>query len=154
MFAAEGWSFRRAVSADADEIGRLVRAVYAKYVPIMGREPQPMTVDYGVAVRDHQVWVLLDGERLLAALVLVADAEGFLLENVAIAAELQGTGFGSRLLAFAEAEAARQGFAEIRLYTNEKMGGNVAFYGRRGYEETHREPFGATQVVHMKKRVA
>lgn len=154
MFDAEGWHLRPAVAADATPIRSLVRTVYAKYVPSMGRESRPMTADYDVAVRDHQVWVLLDGDRLLAALVLVADSESFLLENIAISEDMQGKGVGGRMLAFAEAEAARQGYSEILLYTNEKMVDNVGYYARRGYTETHREPFGETLVIHMKKRVA
>jgi ribosomal protein S18 acetylase RimI-like enzyme len=42
------------------------------------------------------------------------------------------------LLAFAEEEARRCGLPEIRLYTNEAMTENIAYYPRRGYTETHR----------------
>lgn len=154
MFAAEGWSFRRAVIGDAARVRDLVRAVYGKYVAAMGRESRPMTADYKAAIENHQVWVVEDGGEMLAVLVLIAEPDAMTLENVAVSERLQGRGVGSRLLVFAEAEAARQGYDQILLYTNEMMGDNAAYYARRGYEETHRETFASTQVIHMKKRVA
>jgi N-acetylglutamate synthase-like GNAT family acetyltransferase len=154
MFAVEGWSLRRAVIGDAGRARDLVRAVYGKYVAAMGRESRPMTADYKAAIENHQVWIVEDGGEMLAVLVLIAEPDAMILENVAVSERLQGRGVGSRLLVFAEAEAARQGYDEVLLYTNEMMGDNAAYYARRGYEETHREPFASTQVIHMKKRVA
>ena len=113
-----------------------------------------MTADYIAVIENHQVWIVEEGGEILAALVLVAEPDAMTLENVAVSERLQGRGVGSRLLVFAEAEAARQGYDEILLYTNEMMGDNAAHYARRGYEATHREPFASTQVTHMKKRVA
>ena len=113
-----------------------------------------MTADYDAAIRDNQVWVLENEDQILAALVLVAEPVSFPLENIANAEDIQGTGVGGWILAFAESRAARKGYAEIVLYTNEKMGDNTGFYARRGYSETHREPFGDTMVIHMKKQVA
>ena len=154
MFEDKDWAFRRATEADADAVRDLVRAVYGKYVAAMGRESRPMTADYIAAIENHQVWIVEEGGEILAVLVLIAEPDAMTLENVAVSERLQGRGVGSRLLVFAEAEAARQGYDEILLYTNEMMGDNAAYYARRGYEETHREPFASTQVIHMKKRVA
>ena len=46
---------RRAGPADAAAVRELTRAAYAKWVPVIGREPRPMTADYDMAVRDHLV---------------------------------------------------------------------------------------------------
>jgi GNAT superfamily N-acetyltransferase len=48
----------------------------------------------------------------------------------------QGSGLGRRLLAFAEAEALRRGYCEIRLYTHQTMVENQRLYTSIGYEET------------------
>jgi GNAT superfamily N-acetyltransferase len=42
------------------------------------------------------------------------------------------------LLALAEEQARGLGLGEIRLYTNEAMTENLAYYPRHGYAETHR----------------
>ncbi len=50
----------------------------------------------------------------------------------------QGLGVGGRLLRLAEEQALARGLREVRLYTNEAMTENLAYYLRRGYSETHR----------------
>ena len=45
---------RPAEPADAAAIRDIVRAAYAGWVPVIGREPLPMRADYDKAVREHQ----------------------------------------------------------------------------------------------------
>lgn len=146
-----GSKFRPATATDADAVRKLTRTVYAKYVPLMGREPLTMTVDQAAAISDHQVWVLeIDGE-LVASLELIPEEEFLVVENVAVSEAFQGLGIGRRLMVFAEAEARRQGFKQLRLYTNETMAENIAMYERLGYTITRREPHLGTDIVHMHK---
>lgn len=42
------------------------------------------------------------------------------------------------MLDFADAQAREHGLAEVRLYTNEAMTENLAYYPRHGYVETRR----------------
>ena len=66
---------RRATPADAGAVRDLTRAAYAKWVPVIDREPKPMTADYGVAIRDHMVELLhLDGE-LIAVIEMQSKVE-------------------------------------------------------------------------------
>lgn len=149
-----GWEFRRAEPEEAAEIRALVRAVYAKYVVALGREPLPMVADYGIAVRDHQLWVLRDKGELIAVLELIPAADHLLIENIAVAEDRQGKGIGRRLLQFAEQEAVHQGYGELRLYTNAAMAGDVARYQSMGYRKYKREPIGKSAVVHLRKPLA
>jgi hypothetical protein len=57
---------RQGVAADASAIRELTREAYAKWVPLIGREPKPMTADYAEAIRDHR-FDLLHLERKLVA---------------------------------------------------------------------------------------
>ena len=48
--------------ADIGAIRDLTRAAYAKWVPLIGREPRPMTADYEAAIlRDRFDLIYLDG---------------------------------------------------------------------------------------------
>ncbi len=67
--------------------------------------------------------------------------------------EGQGKGYGRALIEFAEAEARRRGFAEIRLYTHEMMTENIALYTRIGFEETHRVSEKGYDRVYMTKQL-
>jgi hypothetical protein len=49
---------RRAGPADAADIRELVRSAYAKWIPVIGREPVPMAADYDQAVRENMVDLL------------------------------------------------------------------------------------------------
>jgi hypothetical protein len=44
---------RRATPADAAAVRDLTRAAYAKWIPLIGREPKPMTANYERATVDH-----------------------------------------------------------------------------------------------------
>lgn len=147
-------SLRRARPADAAAIAGLVDRAYEKYLPRIGRPPAPMLADYPDVVRRHQVWVAEESGAIVAALVLIPEADTLLLDNIAVDPAHQGGGLGRRLMAFAESEASRQGYASVRLYTNEKMTENIAFYARLGYRETGREVLRERHVVHMRKEFA
>jgi hypothetical protein len=56
---------RRAEAGDAAAVLALTRAAYAKWVPLIGREPKPMGADYQRAVVEHRIDLLeRDGELL------------------------------------------------------------------------------------------
>ena len=53
---------RQALGTDASAIRELTREAYAKWVPVIGREPKPMMADYAEAVRKHRIDLLyVDG---------------------------------------------------------------------------------------------
>jgi ribosomal protein S18 acetylase RimI-like enzyme len=147
----ETLSLRRATAADAAAARALTREAYAKWVPVIGREPKPMTADFDAAIRDHRVDLLCAGERVVALIETIAEPEALLIENVAVSPACQGRGLGRRLMAHAELLAASMGYGEIRLYANARFVVNVAFYQRLGYAVTHEAPFLGGRVVHMSK---
>ena len=51
---------RAALSRDVAQIVEITNAAYAKYIPRMGRKPQPMTADYAKLVAAGEVWVACD----------------------------------------------------------------------------------------------
>ncbi|MES2340194.1 MAG: GNAT family N-acetyltransferase [Pseudomonadota bacterium] len=144
-------TLRTAAPADATAIRDLTRAAYAKWVPLIGREPKPMGADYEAAVRNHRFDLLyVDGE--LAALIETIDAgDHLLIENVAVSPVRQGRGLGTRLMAQAEAVARALGYRRLRLYTNQRFEENITLYRRLGYRIDGEEPIGDAVRVDMSK---
>ncbi len=129
---------RRATPADVPALYLVAHEAYLLYVPRIGRMPAPMTADYSAAVQSGQAWVAVAVGEVVGLIVLIVQPGYLLIENIAVLPSAQRRGIGSRLLALAEDEARAEGLGEIRLYTNEGMTENLAYYPRHGYVETHR----------------
>jgi len=146
-------TIRRGSEEDIRTIQCIVQAAYQHYIPRIGQPPGPMTDDYRAQVASGNVWVLvLDGE-IVGLVVLVPEPAYMLLENVAVAPEKQRLGFGRQLVEFAEARSRQCGYGEIRLYTNELMHENLAWYRRLGYQETSRGLDSGFKRVFMSKTI-
>jgi ribosomal protein S18 acetylase RimI-like enzyme len=131
-------TIRTAVPEDAVALARLARSAYEHYVVRIGQEPAPMNEDYSALIGTGNVWVAQDDGVPMGLLVLKVKADHVLLDNIAVSPEFQRAGIGAQLLAFTDGYARDHGLAEIRLYTNEAMAENIAYYSRHGFAETHR----------------
>lgn len=127
---------RPGVPGDVPRLGEIARAAYAPYVPLIGFDPPPLLQDFAADVAEGAVWVADD--PVAGYVVARPQAGDWLLENVAVAPEAQGRGLGRALIALAEDEGARRGFARIVLYTNIHMASNLKLYPALGYREVDR----------------
>jgi GNAT superfamily N-acetyltransferase len=146
-------TIRRAAAADVPAIERIVHDAYTKYVDRIGRQPGPMLDDYAARVAAGQVSVCIEGKEIAGILVLEPAPDHLLLDNIAVAPAWQGRGVARRLLDFADAEARRAGYAELRLYTHVMMHENITLYTRLGWQETGRGEQAGFQRVFMRKPV-
>ena len=146
-------AIRQAAAADADIVRSLTRQAYAKWIPVIGREPVPMTVDYAHAVAAHRVDLLTRDGTPVALIETVPEPDHLLVENLAVTPDCQGHGYGRRLMAHAEALAA-SGHRLIRLYTNKLFADNLRFYQSLGYGIDREEPFRGGTTVYLSKRLA
>ena len=112
-----------------------------------------MDADYEELTRQGLVHVA-ESAGLAGVLVLRAEPDHLLIENVAVEPSRQGSGIGKSLMRFAEQVAHRLHVAEVRLYTHERMVENIAFYESLGYEVTERRPEKGFKRVFMRKRLA
>jgi len=144
---------RRARPVDASAITELVRRAYGPYVARIGREPAPMLADYESVVRNEQAWVAEGNGRIVGLLVLRFEHGFVLLDNVAVAPEVQRVGIGSALLAFAEDQGRQAGLSEVRLHTNVAMTETLSYYLHHGYRETHRAVQDGYQRVFFSKSI-
>jgi N-acetylglutamate synthase-like GNAT family acetyltransferase len=142
---------RRAEQKDAPAVSSLTRSAYAKWVPLIGREPLPMKADHESAVREHLV-DLLEIEGTLAALIeMVPEPQWLLIENLAVAPAFQRRGCARILLGRAQETASTLGLKGIRLYTNKLFESNVDFYRRYGFAIDREEPFMGGITTYMSK---
>lgn len=146
---------RQATSVDLPAVEAIVHAAYSGYVERIGKPPGPMLNDYRQLIAADCVSVLEDDAGAVAGIVvLLAKPDHVLLDNIAVRPDRQGQGIGRRLVAFAEAETRRRGFAELRLYTHRKMVENIALYRRLGFVETGRGSDAGYDRVFMTKPLA
>lgn len=142
---------RLATLNDLPDIERIVAQAYGHYVARIGATPGPMLDDYPARIAQGVLHVLRVRDTVQAVLVLIPEADCLLLDNIAVAPQAQGKGYGRDLMQFAENAARRAGYASIRLYTQEKMTENIAIYRRYGYVETHRAEEIGLKRVFMRK---
>jgi len=146
-------AIRAARPADVARIAAIVDRAYEIYIARIGKKLGPMLDDYAARVAEDAVWVAEQDGTVQGILVLLPEPDHILLDNIAVAPEAHGQGVGRALVAFAEDEARRRGFAEIRLYTHEKMTENIAMYPRLGYAETHRAQQAGYDRVFFRKKL-
>lgn len=128
-----GAVLRAAAAEDAAAIPALTREAYAKWVPVIGREPAPMTAGGSSRLSREQGAFSSRTSRWLPL--------------------SWGKGLGRSLMAHAEQVAASSGFAEIRLYINELFAENVRLYRTLGYKVDRGEAFRGGSRVHMRKSI-
>ncbi len=153
MAAAAAINIRLAKPDDATVMASIVAAAYQKYVSRIGKPPGPMLDDYAAHVRTQTAWVAEVDGAVAGLLILLPGDDHLLLDNVAVDPGLHGRGIGRALLAFAEREALRQGYAELRLYTHETMTENLAMYPALGWQETGRGDQGGYARVFFRKQI-
>lgn len=148
------YQLRQAEAEDAGDIHDLVHAAYAKWVPLIGRNPLPMDVDYHEVIQRHR-FDLLHSDGKLVGLIQTYEGEDCLyLENLCIAPNAQRQGLGQQLLARVEDMARKDGHTQIRLDTNKLFAGNVELYHRTGFETEWEKPVTGGIHVHMCKRLS
>ncbi len=145
---------RQGIAADAAAIRDLTRAAYANWVPLIGREPRPMTADYVAALKTHRFDLVYDDGVLVALIETAAEPDHLLIINVAVLPSHQGQGLGHRLLAHAEALARAADCGELRLYTNKAFAANIGLYASIGYVVDHEDAYPGGAIVHMRKALA
>ncbi|RUY19852.1 GNAT family N-acetyltransferase, partial [Mesorhizobium sp. M7A.F.Ca.CA.001.13.2.1] len=89
---------RPAAPADAAAIRDIVRAAYAKWVAVIGREPLPMRADYEKAVAEHPFDLAVEDDRIVGMIETMLAEDHLWIENVCVAPDAQGRGIGRLLL--------------------------------------------------------
>ncbi|AER34279.1 MULTISPECIES: GNAT family N-acetyltransferase [Pantoea] len=145
---------RIAAINDAEAVTTLTRMAYAKWVPVIGREPLPMKADHAAFIKDHRVDLLFCDSELAALVETIQRKEDILIENVAVDPRFQKRGYGRKMVAHAEQLAVQAGLNVVRLYTNSLFEVNLRLYASLGYEFEYSEERNGGVAIHMLKRLA
>jgi len=143
---------RPAVAADQGVVEDIVAQAYGPWVAELGGRPAPMDADYAALIAAGSVYVV-GGPDVAGVIVLTAEPDVLVVDNVAVRPDRQGNGIGRELLAFAETTAERLDLPTIRLFTHAKMTSNIRLYESLGYNVTGRQPIEGGHLVHMRKRL-
>ncbi|MBK9082188.1 MAG: GNAT family N-acetyltransferase [Rhizobiales bacterium] len=153
MSALAGVTLWRAGAADAEALAAIQQSAYARNREILGVEPIPLKIAAADIIAGKETWLAEAGGAALGALALERDGEALLIWSVATAPAAQGRGLGRAMLDFTHRRARELGLARIRLYTGEKLTGNVAWYRRNGFAVDRIEDMGDRRAVHMSKTI-
>ena len=149
----QGLYIRRGAAGDVDLIRSFTRAAYAKWIPLIGREPLPMAADYETALR-QQRFDLLYKDGVLAALIETITRDDHLhIQNLCVSPKFQRLGLGSQLLNYAQEMAKQKNLLALRLDTNKNFTGNVDLYLRHGFSIAWEKPVDGGVHVHMVKHM-
>ena len=144
---------RRGTTQDVDLIRDFTRAAYAKWIPLIGREPLPMAADYETALRQHRFDLLYKTNALAALIETIARSDHLHIQNLCVSPKFQRLGLGSQLLNYAQDMAVGENLPALRLDTNKFFTGNVDLYLRHGFSIDWEKPVDGGVHIHMVKRI-
>jgi len=142
----------QATPDDWSAIAELVAAAYGRWVPVLGRSPKPMTVDYRSAINRHRFDLLTTRSVLVGLIETCIEPDCLLVVNVAVSPDHQKNGYGRLLMQHAEILASNAKCTAMRLFTNQLMTKNIALYESLGFHICRTEDLAeGDTLVHMRK---
>ncbi len=144
---------RHAVPGDAAEVTACVCHAFIDYIPIIGKQPQPMLDDYLRLINQSMVYVAASDAKIVGVLVVGKTEEGFCIETLATHPALQGCGIGKKLIGWAEILAKQQQFKSIYLSTNSLMHKSQEIYKYLGFVEYDKCVVNGYDRIMMRKKI-
>ena len=143
---------RKAELNDVPFITACSKEAFEDYIAIIGKEPEPMILDYNEIIQKDHAFVACEGENLAGYVTLKDGVEKYMwLDILAVSKAFKGRGIGGKLIAFAEKYMREQGMQESRLYTHVKYEHIQAIYKHYGYEIYDRVQEKGYDRYYMKK---
>jgi ribosomal protein S18 acetylase RimI-like enzyme len=149
---------RRAELSDLQTVRWIAADAFAASQKATGLVLGPVSEDYRPRIERGEIWLLEVGTEPVGLAALERCPDHMFIYVIAVRANMQGKGFGSGLLDFAEHQAGAAGFAKVRLEVRSPVNRDrlVRFYERHGYTMTgtlpHPRRVGQT-VVGMAKQL-
>ena len=146
------YQIRKAHLNDADKIKDCITDSFEKYVPLIHKEPEPMTLDYSDVIKERSVFILEEGPEVVGVIVLAEGDSSFMwLDILGVYNKYHNKGFGKRLIEFGETVMRERGVTESRLYTNARFIRTIDIYRHLGYEIYDKKMQNGYDRVFLKK---
>jgi ribosomal protein S18 acetylase RimI-like enzyme len=154
---------RLARPEDQPAVEACVADAYEKYRAMINRTPGPMLDDYEafIAQGHADVYELPDADghpEIVGVMVAFGephdDPEHYEIETLAVLEKVQGRGVGRAFLGLAEERIKARKIQWARLYTNEVMTDNYAWYKRWGYVDYERRNDRGYNRIFFEKQIA
>jgi GNAT superfamily N-acetyltransferase len=151
---SDGKQVRAATMSDLVEVGACADlAIPSNHGSRKSRGVNP-DGELALQIRRGSIHVIGGQVWILGFISFLPNADHLFVDAIAVRPSHQRQGLGSRLLAFAEGEALRQGLRSVRLFTDGTAVDNLSFFQRRGYRETGRCDEGDFSRVFYSKEIA
>lgn len=144
---------RVAGAVDLPAVVACVEAAFKGYIPLIGKPPGPMLVDYAPLIERRSVHLLEHEGALMGLIVMEPCPDHLFVETLAVHPDHQRKGVGARLMRFAETEAQRFNLPEMRLYTHAKMAPSLAFYDKLGFAVRERRTESGYDRIYLTRPV-
>jgi len=132
-------TFRKAVTAERDDVQRILWSAFTPYVRNLGREITAHHYTFlAAAIERGDVYLALDGAEVVGVAATERREDGIYIDRLGVAPARQGTGLGSWLLVRIEEVARSLGAHGMTLETAEMAEGNIRLYRRHGFEIVRR----------------
>lgn len=145
---------RQAVQADAGEVASCVCHAFIHYIPLIGKQPQPMLDDYQALIQDCKVFVIGKDNKIVGVLVLEQTKEGFCIDTLAVHPLMQGLGLSKKLISFAATVARKMHYKSLYLSTNQIMHKAQTIYKHLGFVEYDRRVVNGYDRLFFRKDLA
>lgn len=146
-------TIRLANAGNLDFISECAHEAYQPYVADIGQKPAPMIADFASHLARGELYILEAAERPVGYIVWWLNDDDLFVDNIAILPGQQGNGFAGHCFKQLEEIARQNGRSALKLYTNEKMYGNLNLYQHLGFEEIQRIAENGFNRVYFRKEL-
>jgi ribosomal protein S18 acetylase RimI-like enzyme len=131
---------RPAAPGDAAAISDLTRDAFSMYTERIGREPEPMVVDYGEIIDRGGVMVAMAGSEIAGYVEMYVREDHLFIDKIAVSPGFQKQGIAHAVYGLIAVTARARGLTRLRLYTNAAMHENIELYEEAaGFTVTERK---------------
>lgn len=145
---------RPAAPGDSEAISRIAREAFSMYTERIGREPEPMVVDYAEIIGRGGVMVAVAGGEIAGYVEMYPRENDLFIDKIAISPGFQKQGIAHAVYGLIAVTARAHGLTRLRLYTNAAMRENIELYeGAAGFVVTERKTEHGFERLYMEREL-